>query len=61
MATTQGWKTSEFLTVIIGAILTYVWTALKLPEDALKWILGVIATYIASRTVIKATNDADGK
>ena len=58
---TNGFKTSEFLVVVISAVFTYIWTAFKLPEDALKWILGVAGAYIASRTVVKVTNDADGK
>ena len=55
---TPGWKTSEFLMTVAGAVIGYLWTAFQLPPDGLHWILGLIATYVANRMIVKKADAA---
>ena len=56
-----GWMSSEFLVTVLGGCLTVILEALKVDPAITAKIVALVVAYVASRTAIKITNDADGK
>jgi len=56
----QGWKTSEFWVTVATCLVTILNKAFgwEIPSEAILPVIGVAATYVLSRTVVKAI---DGK
>jgi len=56
-----GFLSSEFLVTVIGGCLTVILTAMKIDPAITNKIVALVVAYIGSRTLVKITNDADGK